>query len=126
MARDIALTHHEHFDGTGYPARRSGSDIPLCGRIVSLADVYDALTQHRVYKEALEHDVARGIILDGAGTHFDPDVVQAFLRTEKQFLSIHRRFAEQAQAAAERKTCRKTAASAATVAPPVSPRRPLL
>ena len=98
LARDIALSHHEHFDGTGYPTGRSGSDIPLCGRIVSLADVYDALTQKRVYKEALEHEVARAIILAGVGTHFDPDVVQAFLRTEQQFLDIRQRFAEKEQA----------------------------
>jgi putative two-component system response regulator len=132
VARDIALSHHEHFDGTGYPYGRSGSDIPLCGRIVSLADVYDALTQKRVYKEAMAHEVARAIILDGSGAHFDPDVVQAFLRTENQFLGIRRRFAEQEQASTERSTRRKTATSdestkrstrrkTATSAEPVAP-----
>jgi putative two-component system response regulator len=92
MARNIALTHHEHFDGTGYPGRRAGQDIPLCGRIVALADVYDALTTRRVYKEAFTHEVARAIILDSAGTQFDPEIVQAFLRTEGQFLAIRQLF----------------------------------
>ena len=94
MARDIALTHHEHYDGTGYPGGRSGQEIPLCGRIVALADVYDALVTRRVYKEAFEHEVARAIIVDNAGTHFDPDVVQAFLRTEDQFVAIRQMFIE--------------------------------
>ena len=58
MARDIALTHHEKFDGTGYPRGLAGSDIPLCGRIVAVADVYDALTTKRVYKDAFPHEQA--------------------------------------------------------------------
>jgi putative two-component system response regulator len=94
MARDIALTHHEHFDGSGYPGGRAGQDIPLCGRIVALADVYDALTTKRVYKEAYEHDVARAMLLDSAGSHFDPEIVEAFVRTEAQFVAIRERFAE--------------------------------
>jgi putative two-component system response regulator len=103
MARDIALTHHEHYDGTGYPCGRSGQDIPLCGRIVALADVYDALTARRVYKEAFAHEVARAIILDSAGTHFDPEIVQSFLRTEQQFMSIRRLFFEKEQEARQRR-----------------------
>jgi putative two-component system response regulator len=92
MARDIALTHHEHFDGTGYPHGRAGTDIPLCGRIVALADVYDALTTRRVYKDAFGHEVARSILLENSGSHFDPDIVQAFLRTEEQFVAVRERF----------------------------------
>ena len=91
MARDIALTHHEKYDGTGYPSHLRGDEIPLCGRIVALSDVYDALTTPRVYKPAYSHDVAKEIILDGRGKHFDPDVVDAFLANEEVFLSIKER-----------------------------------
>lgn len=92
MARDIAWTHHEKYDGSGYPKGLVGDEIPLCGRIASLADVYDALTTRRVYKEAFSHEYARGIILDGSGKHFDPDIVDSFLRVEDQFVDIHDRF----------------------------------
>jgi putative two-component system response regulator len=88
MARDIALTHHEHFDGKGYPRGLAGTDIPLCGRVVALADVYDALITKRVYKDAFSHDVARAIIVEGSGSHFDPDVVDAFLQIEEEFAGI--------------------------------------
>jgi putative two-component system response regulator len=91
VARDIAFTHHEKFDGTGYPFRLRGVEIPLCGRIVALSDVYDALTTRRVYKPAYSHDVAKSIILDGRGKHFDPDVVDAFEANETQFLAIKER-----------------------------------
>jgi putative two-component system response regulator len=88
IARDIAWAHHERWDGTGYPRGLKGEEIPLCARIVALADVFDALTMKRVYKAAIPLDVARGIILDGEGKHFDPLVVQAFLAIEEQFLLI--------------------------------------
>lgn len=84
-ARDIILTHHERFDGTGYPHGLQGEDIPLCGRIMALVDVYDALTTKRVYKDAMPHDEARSIIVDGRGTQFDPRVVDAFVRGEDDF-----------------------------------------
>lgn len=92
IARDIALTHHERFDGTGYPAGLAGEDIPLCGRIVAVADVYDALTTKRVYKDAFSHDVARSIIVAGKGVHFDPALVDCFLRNEQRFIEIHEQF----------------------------------
>lgn len=96
MARDIALTHHERFDGSGYPSALSGTDIPLCGRIVALADVYDALTSKRVYKEAFTHEVARRLILEEAGKHFDPSVVEAFTDEEEEFqVACHARRDEQ-------------------------------
>lgn len=82
MASQIAATHHEHWDGSGYPNRLAGADIPLCGRIVAVADVYDALTSSRVYKAALDHEAAKKMILAGAGRKFDPRVVQAFLGAE--------------------------------------------
>jgi putative two-component system response regulator len=93
MARDIAATHHERFDGTGYPLGLAGENIPLCGRIVALADVYDALTTKRIYKAAFSHEKARAIILEGVGRHFDPDIVDAFLANEDRFLEIHNQFA---------------------------------
>jgi putative two-component system response regulator len=88
FARNIALTHHERFDGSGYPSGLAGMDIPLCGRIVALADVYDALTSKRVYKPAFAHDIAHSMILDEAGRHFDPDVVNAFAENEDKFRSV--------------------------------------
>jgi len=94
MGRDIALTHHERWDGTGYPQGLSGEDIPLCGRLVTVADVYDALTNKRVYKHAFAHDVSRSIIVEESGTHFDPDVVEAFLATEDEFIRVREKFAE--------------------------------
>ena len=88
MARDIAFTHHERFDGTGYPFGLRGTEIPLCGRITALADVYDALTSRRVYKDKMSHAEARKIILAGAGKHFDEDIVEAFLRRESDIIRI--------------------------------------
>ena len=88
LARDIALTHHEHYDGRGYPQGLKGHAIPLCGRIVALADVYDALTTERVYKPALPHDVARQIIVDQSGRQFDPEVVEAFMACDSHFEAI--------------------------------------
>ena len=78
MARDIAATHHERYDGHGYPAGLKGEAIPLCGRIVALADVYDALTTPRVYKLAWTSDDAAGVIRESRGKMFDPDVARAF------------------------------------------------
>jgi putative two-component system response regulator len=94
MACDIAATHHERWDGRGYPVGLSGEDIPLCGRIVTLADVYDALTSKRVYKDAFQHEIARSIILEESGSHFDPSVVEAFLACEEQFIAVRERFSE--------------------------------
>jgi putative two-component system response regulator len=88
FARDIAWSHHERYDGTGYPRGLAGDDIPLCGRIVAVADVYDALTTKRVYKPAYSHEEARRIIVAGKGTSFDPDVVDAFLARESAFLAV--------------------------------------
>jgi cyclic di-GMP phosphodiesterase len=94
MARDIALRHHERFDGTGYPDGLAGENIPLCARIVALADVYDALTSKRVYKNAFGHEVARSIISDEAGSHFDPVVAEAFLSEDERFRETQHQFSE--------------------------------
>jgi putative two-component system response regulator len=88
------MTHHDWFDGSGYPRGLKGEDIPLCGRIVALADVYDALTSKRVYKPLFSHGKARSIILENRGTQFDPDVVQAFLNREEEFIAIRQRLQE--------------------------------
>ncbi len=88
MALEIAYHHHEKFDGSGYPDGLVGEDIPLPARILAPADVYDALTTARVYKAPMDHDRARSIILEGSGTHFEPDIVQAFLRREKDFAKL--------------------------------------
>jgi putative two-component system response regulator len=100
MARDVAAAHHERFDGTGYPNKLKGEEIPLCARIVAVADVYDALTSKRVYKQAFAHEVARGIILKDSGTHFDPRIVEAFVAAENEIIAIGDRFRDlMAQAA---------------------------
>lgn len=100
MARDIAATHHERFSGGGYPRGLSGEQIPLCGRIVAVADVYDALTSKRVYKPAQSHEQAQAAIVAESGQHFDPDIVQAFLDCSEEFKSVKRRFAENGRSAA--------------------------
>jgi putative two-component system response regulator len=94
MAVEIAAAHHERFDGKGYPAGLAGDEIPLAARIVSVADVYDALTTKRVYKDAFDHEHARSIIIKGSGTQFDPAIVEAFLRIEDRVHAIRERFAE--------------------------------
>lgn len=80
-AERIALTHHEKWDGTGYPAKLAGADIPIEGRICAVADVFDALTSARVYKAAFPVEKAYSIIQKDSGTHFDPEVVAAFVRS---------------------------------------------
>jgi len=94
MARDITISHHERFDGTGYPHGLKGEAIPLAGRIVALADVYDALTSKRVYKGTFTHDVAKSIMLQETSSHFDPGIVEAFLACEAQFIAIRDRYSE--------------------------------
>lgn len=88
IAKEISLSHHEKWNGSGYPNQLSGDNIPLSGRLMALADVYDALISKRVYKPAFSHDEAKKIILEGDGTHFDPDVIQAFLAVEEEFIHI--------------------------------------
>ncbi len=81
-------THHEKFDGTGYPAGLKGDAIPLTGRLMAIADVYDALISKRVYKEAFSHQIARETIIRERGKHFDPKIVDAFLAVEDRILAI--------------------------------------
>ncbi|MDR1904680.1 MAG: response regulator [Treponema sp.] len=86
--RDIAYCHHERFDGKGYPRGLEGTNIPLSARIASIADVYDALVNARVYKEAFPFEKAIGIIAEGRGTQFDPILTDAALVIEDQFQEI--------------------------------------
>ncbi len=80
LAKDIVYTHHEKWDGTGYPQGLSGPDIPIPGRVMAIVDVYDASTTRQLYRKSLSHDEAVAFILKGRGSHFDPDVVDAFLQ----------------------------------------------
>lgn len=90
MAIDIARHHHERFDGRGYPFGLAGYDIPLAARVAALADVYDALTSVRVYKPAYDPEVARRMIEEEDGRHFDPVIVRAFLDRHDDFLTLVR------------------------------------
>lgn len=91
MGRDIAQCHHERWDGKGYPNQLKGEQIPLAARIVSVADVYDALTSVRVYKAAYSHTDALQMIIDGGGTQFDPLVVEAMAASERTINQIRER-----------------------------------
>jgi putative two-component system response regulator len=93
-AREIARSHHEKWDGSGYPDGLAAEDIPLSARLMALADVYDALRSQRVYKPAYPHERAAAEILAGRGGHFDPDVVDAFRALDDEFMAIARRHAE--------------------------------
>lgn len=88
LGKEIALYHHERWDGTGYPLGLKGESIPLSARIVALVDVYDALTSKRPYKDAIAHDKAVEIILEGRNTQFDPQLVDIFRRIEPNFKGI--------------------------------------
>ena len=93
---EIAKGHHEKFDGSGYPHGLKGTDIPLFSRIVAVADVFDALTSERPYKKAWELEAAVDFLTAGAGTHFDPDCVRAFLEAWEDVLEIRQRYQEDA------------------------------
>jgi putative two-component system response regulator len=92
MGESIALTHHEKWDGSGYPYGLKGRRIPLAGRIVALADVFDAMTSKRPYKEAFSIEKANRIILEERGRHFDPDVVEAFFSVQDAILRIKKSY----------------------------------
>ncbi len=94
MGIAIAHHHHERWDGTGYPDGLAGEDIPLAARIMALADVYDALRSQRPYKEPFSHERSCEIIVEGAGRHFDPAVVDAFKEVESKFAEIRQRLTD--------------------------------
>ncbi|WP_425665858.1 HD-GYP domain-containing protein [Vibrio tubiashii] len=94
LAKEISLTHHEKWNGSGYPNGLKGEEIPLSGRLMALADVYDALISERVYKKAFSHEKAKSIILEGNEVHFDPQIVEAFLAIEDEFVAIAHKYRE--------------------------------
>ena len=97
----VALTHHEKFDGSGYPRGLAGEAIPLYGRIVAVADVFDALTSERPYKKAWTLDAAATFLKEGAGSHFDPACVEAFLGNWGEVIEIRARYGDADDAAAD-------------------------
>ena len=98
MARDIALFHHEKYDGTGYPYQLKGEEIPLSARIVALTDVYDALRMKRHYKPSFSHKETKKTITKERGVQFDPNIVDAFLKIENQFNDIYEKMSDDASA----------------------------
>ena len=95
FAKQVAYSHHEKWNGKGYPEGISGDTIPLAGRLMAVADVYDALISKRVYKEAFPHEEAVRIIASESGRHFDPRIVDSFLRVEQHFLDIRDKFPDE-------------------------------
>ncbi|MBP8163704.1 MAG: response regulator [Propionivibrio sp.] len=93
-ARLIALTHHERWDGSGYPRALAGGDIPLAGRMMAVADVYDALISRRIYKPPYSHDEVIAMIVEERGKHFDPEIIDRMLTISGRFADIARRFAD--------------------------------
>ncbi len=94
IAKEIAHYHHEKWDGSGYPERLAGDAIPISARLMALADVFDALICRRVYKPPMPLAQATAIILEGRGSHFDPDVVDAFERSAAVFAEIAARYSD--------------------------------
>ncbi len=94
FAKTIALSHQEKWDGSGYPQALAGDAIPIAARLMAVADVYDALISRRVYKEGMSHEKAVLIMREGRGTHFDPDMLDAFIDIQEAFRAIARRFVD--------------------------------
>ena len=97
LAHELASTHHERWDGTGYPAGLQGENIPLAGRIVALADAYDALRSRKSYKDPMPAEYAESVIALDSGAQFDPLLVDSFLRTKEQFAAIHDQLRDQSE-----------------------------
>ncbi len=112
IAEQIARSHHEWYDGAGYPEGLVGNDIPLAARIAALADVYDALTTKRIYKEAMPHAAAVATIREASGTQFDPAVVEAFLSHEDEFAALAAELSDDAQPRGGDRTCTPLEATA--------------
>jgi putative two-component system response regulator len=104
-AREIAYGHQEKWNGSGYPEGRKGDEIPISARLMALADVYDALLSRRVYKPPFSHQMAVEIIVEGRGTHFDPDLVDAFVSVAEQFNQIAIDYADPADEAISDMQC---------------------
>lgn len=92
--KELVYSHHERWDGSGYPQGLAETQIPVSARLLALADVYDALISDRVYKAGIPHDKAVGIIFQGRASHFDPDMVDVFMEMQDEFNAIAQRFAD--------------------------------
>ena len=101
-AKEIAYSHQEKWDGSGYPQGLAGDAIPVSARLMAVGDVYDALISRRPYKQPMPHEKAVQLIIDGRGTHFDPDIVDAFVELQDEFFAIGERYAD-SEAALEEK-----------------------
>jgi len=88
IAKEIAYSHHEKWDGSGYPEQLHGEDIPISGRLMAIADVYDALVSRRVYKNSVSHETAVATLIEGKGSHFDPDMIDGFVAIQHEFKEI--------------------------------------
>ena len=97
MAKELASSHHEKWNGKGYPQGLSETQIPLSARLVAVADVYDALISNKIYRQGIAHDAAVGVIFAERGEHFDPDVVDAFMDCTTEFDAVAKRFADSEQ-----------------------------
>ena len=95
LAAIIAQSHHEKWDGSGYPQGLRGNEIPLEGRITAVADVFDALTNRRPYKPAYPLDKCFDILISGRGTHFDPNILDAFLERKREVVDVYNRHREE-------------------------------
>ncbi len=113
MAKDIAYSHQEKWDGSGYPLGLKGTAIPLSARLMALADVYDALISRRIYKEGMTHENAAALIVEGRGNHFDPELVDVFIDIQDTFREIAARYAD------SEAELHKKQAWADTVSPPL-------
>jgi len=102
LAKEIAYSHQEKWDGSGYPEGIGGDDIPISARLMAVADVYDALISRRVYKEGMPHEKAVEIILQGRGSHFDPDIADAFFVLSEDFRAIATKYADDDDAMREK------------------------
>jgi putative two-component system response regulator len=108
FAKEIAYGHQEKWDGSGYPEGLAGDAIPISARLMAVADVYDALISRRVYKEGMPHAKAVSIIAKGRGTHFDPDIVDAFMALTDQFQAVAQRYADSDEDLAHKAATLKT------------------
>jgi putative two-component system response regulator len=93
-AKEVAYSHQEKWNGSGYPEGLAGDAIPISARLMAVGDVYDALISRRPYKEPMPHNQAVQLIIDGRGTHFDPDIVDAFIALQDDFLAISQQYAD--------------------------------
>ena len=103
IAKEIAYSHQEKWDGSGYPEGLAGEAIPVSARLMAVADMYDALISRRVYKDGMPHEKAVQIIIDGKGKHFDPDMIDAFVGLQEEFRAIAARFHDTDHDMAEKK-----------------------